>query len=69
MVNKKLEECQVATCNVRQDFNNLLRNGKKVRIIFENSFNRLTGVMQRSDKSIAVAEEKANVKLKDITTV
>ena len=70
ILNKKLEECRVAMRNVRKEFNNLIRDGKKDKIISENFFNRLADLVQEvTDKSIAVAEEKANVKLKDITTV
>jgi ribosome recycling factor len=70
VLNKKLEECRVAMRNVRKDFNNLIRDGKKDKVISENFFNRLTDVVQEvTDKCIALAEEKANAKLKDITSV
>lgn len=70
VLNKKLEECRVSIRNIRKDFNNLIRDGKKDKVISENFYNRLCDVLQEvTDKFIATAEEKSNHKLKEITTV
>lgn len=67
---KKLEETRVAIRNVRKDFNNLIRDAKKDKVISENFYNRLEDVLQKvTDKYIAKVEEQAKKKEKDITTI
>lgn len=69
ILHKKLEECRIAVRNVRRDFNNLLRDGKKDKVISENFFSRLSDVLQEvTDKFIAQAEQLATKKEKEITS-
>lgn len=69
-LHKKLEDTRVAIRNVRKDFNNLIRDAKKDKVISENFFNRLEDVLQKvTDKYIVKVEEQAKKKEKDITTV
>lgn len=69
ILHKKLEECRIAVRNVRRDFNNLLRDGKKDKVISENFFSRLSDLLQEvTDKFIAQAEQLATKKEKEITS-
>ncbi|MFI5333349.1 MAG: ribosome recycling factor [Candidatus Babeliales bacterium] len=69
ILHKKLEECRIAVRNVRRDFNNLLRDGKKDKVISENFFSRLSDILQEvTDKFIAQAEQLAAKKEKEITS-
>lgn len=47
VLGKKTEDCKVAIRNIRKDFNNLIRDGKKDKTISENFFNRLCDVLQK----------------------
>lgn len=69
VLGKKLEECRVAIRNVRKDFNNLIRDGKKDKLISENFFSRLSDVLQEvTDKFIEQAEQLASKKEKEVTS-
>ena len=70
VLGKKLEESKVAIRNTRKEFNNLIRDAKKNKSISENFHNRLEDVLQKiTDKFVAKAEEMANKKKKELTTV
>jgi len=70
ILHKKLEECKVAVRNVRKEFHNILRDGKKDKLISENFFNRLSDVLQDvTDKFTAKADQLSKKKEVDITTV
>lgn len=70
ILGKKLEECRVAVRNVRKDFNNLIRDAKKDKVVSENFFNRLEDTLQKvTDKFIAQAEQLSQKKEKEIHTV
>jgi ribosome recycling factor len=70
VLGKKLEDCRVAVRNVRRDFNNLLKDAKKDKVISENFFNRLNDSLQKvTDQFIELAEQKASKKEKDLKTV
>lgn len=70
ILGKKLEDCRVAIRNVRKDFNNLLKDAKKDKIVSENFFNRLMDSLQKiTDQYIEMAEQRATKKEKDIKTV
>jgi ribosome recycling factor len=70
ILHKKLEECKVSIRNVRKDFNNILRDNKKDKVISENFFNRLSDVLQEvTDKFTAKADQLSKKKEVDITTV
>ncbi len=70
ILGKKLEDCKVAIRNVRKDFNNLIRDGKKDKIISENFFNRLEDVVQKStDAFVAKADKLAEKKKLELATV
>jgi ribosome recycling factor len=70
ILGKKLEECRVSIRNVRRDFNELVRDGKKDKIISENFFNRLTDLLQKiTDNFIAKAEQLGDKKEKEIRSV
>jgi ribosome recycling factor len=70
ILGKKLEDCRVSIRNIRKDFNNLLRDAKKDKVISENFFNRLNDSLQKiTDTFIEQAEQKSLKKEKDIKTV
>lgn len=70
VLGKKLEDCRVAVRNVRKDFNNLLKDSKKDKVISENFFNRLNDSLQKiTDQYIEQAEQKALKKEKELKTV
>ncbi len=70
ILGKKLEDCRVSIRNIRKDFNNLLRDAKKDKVISENFFNRLNDSLQKvTDTYIEQAEQKSIKKEKDIKTV
>ena len=48
VLHKKLEECKISVRNIRKDFNNILRDGKKDKKISENFYNRLEDVLQKT---------------------
>ena len=67
ILGKKLEECKVAVRNVRRDFNNLIRDAKKDKIVSENFYNRLTDILQKvTDTYIAKADDLGSKKEKEI---
>lgn len=67
VLSKKLEECKVAVRNVRRDFNNLIRDGKKDKVISENFVNRLNDLLQKvTDLFIEKADELGSKKEKEI---
>jgi ribosome recycling factor len=67
VLGKKLEECRVAIRNVRKDFNNLVRDGKKDKVISENFFSRLSDLLQKvTDNFIEKAEQLGSKKEKEI---
>lgn len=70
VLGKKQEEAKVAIRNVRKDFNNLIRDAKKNKSISENFFNRLEEVVQKAtDQFVKKADEMADKKKKEITTI
>ena len=70
LLGKKLEECKVGLRNIRKDFNNLLRDGKKDKVISENFHSRLTDILQEvTDSYIKKSDERSSKKEKEITTV
>lgn len=70
ILGKKLEDCRVSIRNIRKDFNNLLKDSKKDKVISENFFNRLNDSLQKiTDQFIEQAEQRAAKKEKDIKLV
>ena len=70
LLGKKLEEARIAIRNIRKEFNNLIRDGKKDKTISTDFFNRLEDVVQKiTNESIKRVEALAEKKEKDITTV
>ena len=70
VLGKKLEECKVAIRGVRKEFHNLIRDAKKSKDISENFHNRLEDLLQKvTDRFITKADELAERKKKDITTI
>ena len=70
ILGKKEEETKVTLRNVRKEFNNLIRDAKKDKSISENFHNRLEDVVQKvTDSFVKKAEEMAEKKRKEITTV
>jgi ribosome recycling factor len=67
---KKLEDCRTAIRNVRKDFHNIVRDGKKDKKISEDFHNRLNDELQAiTDAFIKKADDKAKKKEDDIKTV
>ena len=70
ILGKRLEECKVTLRNVRKEFNNLIRDGKKDKEISENFHSRLSDILEEVTTSfIKKAEERAQKKEKEITTI
>jgi ribosome recycling factor len=70
ILGKKTEEAKVAIRNVRKDFQNLIRDAKKDKVISENFFNRLDGVLQKvTDTFVEKVEGMRMKKEKDILSV
>jgi len=70
LLGKKVEDARVAIRNIRKEFNNLIRDGKKDKVISTDFFNRLEDVIQKiTNESIKHVESLADKKEKDITTV
>jgi ribosome recycling factor len=70
ILGKKLEECRVSIRNVRKEFNNILRDAKKDKVVSENFFNRLCDAMEKiTGNYIEKAEQFATKKEQDIKTV
>ncbi len=70
ILGKKLEETKVALRSIRKDFHNIIRDGKKNKSISENFHDRLEDVMQKvTDQFVKKADELADKKKKDITTI
>jgi len=70
ILSKKLEDARIAIRNIRKDFNNLIRDGKKDKTISNDFFNRLEDVIQKiTNESIKHAEALAQKKEKEITTI
>ena len=70
ILGKKLEESRVAIRNVRKDFNNIIRDAKKDKIISENFFNRLSDLLEKiTGNFIEKLEQQAHKKEQDIHTV
>ncbi len=70
LLGKKTEEARIAIRNVRKEFNNLIRDGKKDKAISTDFFNRLEGTIQKiTNESIKRVETIADKKEKDLTTV
>lgn len=70
VLGQKCEDCKVAIRNIRKDFNNLIRDTKKNKIISENFYNRLCDVLKKitdifSDKVDLMATKKKE----EITTI
>lgn len=70
ILSKKLEECRVSIRNIRKDFNNIIRDAKKDKVISENFFNRLSDLLEKiTGNFIDKAEQTAHKKEQDIRTV
>jgi ribosome recycling factor len=70
ILGKKAEECRVAIRNVRKDFHNLVRDGKKDKVISENFFNRLSDILEKiTGTYIDKIDQIAYKKEQDIRTV
>jgi ribosome recycling factor len=70
ILGKKAEEAKVAIRNVRKDFQNLIRDAKKDKVISENFFNRLNDVLQKvTDTFVDKAEQLRLKKEKEILSV
>lgn len=70
ILGKKLEESRVAIRNIRKDFNNIIRDAKKDKLISENFFNRLSDLLEKiTGNFIDKAEQLAHKKEQDIRTV
>jgi len=67
---KKLEESRISIRNIRKDFNNIIRDAKKDKVISENFFNRLSDILEKITKNnIDKVEQLAQKKEQDIKTV
>jgi ribosome recycling factor len=67
---KKLEESRISIRNIRKDFNNIIRDAKKDKIISENFFNRLSDILEKiTAANIDKVEKLAQKKEQDIKTV
>ncbi|PKN03206.1 ribosome recycling factor [Candidatus Dependentiae bacterium HGW-Dependentiae-1] len=70
ILGKKLEECKVNLRNVRRDFHEIVRNGKKDKKISEDFHNRLSDSLQKvTDAVIEKADQLAKKKEIEITSV
>jgi len=70
ILGKKVEESRVAIRNVRKDFNNIIRDAKKDKIISENFVSRLSDLLEKITGSfIDKVEQLAKKKEQDIHTV
>ena len=70
ILGKKTEDARIAIRNIRKDFNNLIRDGKKDKVISNDFFNRLETVIQKvTDDSIKQIEVLGAKKEKEIATV
>ncbi len=70
ILGKKAEEAKVAVRNVRKDFQNLIRDAKKDKVISENFFSRLGDVLQKvTDAFVEKAEQHRVKKEKEILSV
>lgn len=70
VLSKKTEDARIAIRNIRKDFNNLIRDGKKDKVISDDFFKRLEETIQKvTDNSIKHLESLAAKKEKDIATV
>jgi ribosome recycling factor len=70
LLGKKLEDCRVSIRNVRKDFNNIIRDSKKDKVISENFFNRLSDLLEKITANfIDKADQLAHKKEQDIRTV
>lgn len=70
ILGKKTEDARIAIRNIRKDFNNLIRDGKKDKVISNDFFNRLETVIQKvTDDSIKQIEALGAKKEKEIATV
>lgn len=70
ILGKKTEETRVSIRNVRKDFNNLIRDALKNKEISEDHSRRLNEHLQKiTDEFIAKADQMAERKKQDITTV
>jgi len=67
---KKLEESRVSIRNIRKDFNNIIRDAKKDKVISENFFSRLSDILEKiTGNNIDKVEKLAQKKEQDIRTV
>lgn len=70
ILGKKLEECKISIRNVRREFNDLIKDGKKNKAVSENFYNRLCDVTQEvTDKFIEQATTLAGKKEQELSTV
>ena len=70
VLHKKVEEGRISIRNIRKDFHNVIRDGKKDKKISENFFNRLSDVLQEvTDSFISKIEGMAKKKEDDLLTI
>ena len=70
ILGQKCEDCKVVIRNVRKDFNNLIRDAKKDKIISENFYNRLCDVLKKiTDTFTEKIDLMAKKKKEKITTI
>ena len=70
ILGKKLEECKIAIRNVRKDFHNLLRDGKKKKAISENFHERLSDILAKvTTQFTGQADTMAEKKKKEVSTL
>lgn len=70
ILGKKLEECKVSIRNIRRDFHEIVRNGKKDKKISEDFHNRLNDSLQKiTDALIEKADQLAKKKEIEVSSV
>jgi len=70
ILGQKCEDCKVAIRNIRKDFNNLIRDAKKNKIISENFYNRLCDILKKiTDTFTEKIDLMAKKKKEAITTI
>ncbi|MEX0672334.1 MAG: ribosome recycling factor [Candidatus Babeliales bacterium] len=70
ILGKKQEDCKVSIRNIRKDFQNLIRDSKKDKVISEDFANRLMDSLEKvTGKFTKTADDLAAKKEKEITTI
>jgi len=67
ILGKRLEECKVGIRNIRKDFNNIMKKGKKDKTISEDFYNRLGDSLKKvTDLFVKKAEEMSSKKEQEL---